>query len=927
MKHFIRLFLAFACSVSASHAAETSSLDGQWRFALDERKEGATKEWFRTNLADTIKLPGTTDEARKGNGNSNTNQAMHLSRPFPFYGAAWYQRDVMIPESWRNKRITLFLERTKNTQVWIDDKPLGEQDGLAAPHVYDLGSVLAPGEHRLTIIVDNKKHPPVSGHQLSDDTQTDWNGIVGTIELRATDLVWIDDVQLYPNAAKKTAKVKVKIGNATGKAGDGKITSNIQLSTPNAQRSTKVETMKWNEDGANVEFEVAVGADAKLWDEFAPQLYEMTLTLESGNLTPDTKRLKFGLRNFTTTNAQFCINGKTIFLRGKHDACVFPLTGYAPMDVESWVRVFKIAKSYGINHYRCHTWCPPDAAFAAADIVGIYLQPELPNFGGDFSKDLAKRKYTLDEVKRILAAFGNHPSFVMMTLGNENFGGREMRADMIRELRSFDPRHLYSQASNYEFSDPKLAEGDDFWATMRTKRGAEGATRGSFSHADKPLGFVQVAPPSTTNDLASAIEGIPVPVIGHEFGQYETFPNFAETKKYSGVTRAWNFDVFQRRLASKGMLDQAPDFFRASGALAVLCYRADIEAALRTKGYGGFQLLDLQDFPGQGTALVGILDAFMDSKGLIAPEAWRQFCCETVPLLRFKKFEWTTAETFTAQAQIAHYGPKDFSDSYVEWSLQNSNVVDITGSVWKQPLIEAGGVRNLDEISFPLKDIVAPAKLFLKFGIRDTPFVNRYPIWVYPEKMDMKPPHDVTVSRKLDDATLKILSDGGKVLLLPELSKLTNSVEGFFASDFWCYPMFRNICGTRTPPAPGTLGLLCDPKHPALAQFPTEFHSNWQWWPIVMNSRAMILDETPASFRPIVQVIDNFERNHKLGMIFDAKIGRGKLLVCSADLPGQRDKPEARQLLISLQAYAGSQRFDPKNELSAELLKKILSAP
>ena len=104
------------------------------------------------------------------------------------------------------------------------------------------------------------------------------------------------------------------------------------------------------------------------------------------------------------------------------------------------------------------------------------------------------------------------------------------------------------------------------------------------------------------------------------------------------------------------MLDQAHDFFKASGALAVVCYREDIEAALRTPEFGGFQLLDIQDFPGQGTALVGILNVFMENKGMIEPEQWRGFCSETVPLFRMEKYVWTNDETLTGKVQIAHYG-------------------------------------------------------------------------------------------------------------------------------------------------------------------------------------------------------------------------------------------------------------------------------
>ena len=923
--------LALALAAPAM-AGTVVSLDGTWRFALDPAKEGAAKAWFDTTLPDTIRLPGTTDENRKGARSTATNFTNHLSREFPYSGPAWYQRDVNIPAGWKGQHIALLLERTKHTAVWVDGAACGEWDTLAAMQTYDLGAVLTPGRHTLTICVDNAKRPGCNGgHQLSDDTQTNWNGLLGRLELRARDPVWIEDVQVYPDAAAHRARVRITLGNRSGAEASGQVDLAATCWNGAGFRAAPGRaSFARAADGTTIEAVYELGADAPTWDEFAPVLCRLSLRLSAsaeGRAFADEREVDFGLRDFTAKGTQFAVNGRTVFLRGKHDACVFPLTGYAPMTEDGWRRVFRIAKSYGLNHYRFHSWCPPEAAFAAADREGLYLQPELPNFGGDLGKNAAAAEYTRAEGLRILAAFGNHPSFAMLALGNEMWGGRVKRAEVVRDFRAADPRHLYAQASNYEFGEPKLAEGDDYWTTMRTKVGLEGNVRGSFSHADLPLGHVQTGPPGAAHDYAQAIAGVPVPVLGHEVGQYQTSPNFRELARYTGVLRPWNLETFRRRMEAKGLLAQADEFVRASGALSVLCYREEIEAALRTPGFGGFQLLDLQDFPGQGTALVGILDAFMDSKGLIEPAAWRGFCSETVPLLRFAKYAWTTDESFDAAFQLAHYGPRDFPGVKSLWKArtQDGRIVAQGGAAHER--LAAGGVRELGRVRFALAAVPAPAKVTIEAGISGG-CENRYDIWVYPAKVDVTAPAGVTVARAWDARTRELLAQGGRVLLLPEPGQLTaaNSIEGFFAGDFWCYPMFRGICeGKKAPPAPGTLGLLCDPKHPALAGFPTEFHSNWQWWPVVMNSRALILDAAPADFRPIVQVIDNFERNHKLGLVFEARVGAGRLLVCASQLPALSDRPEARQLLASLLAYAGSPKFQPASALTPELLEQILA--
>jgi hypothetical protein len=346
---------------------------------------------------------------------------------------------------------------------------------------------------------------------------------------------------------------------------------------------------------------------------------------------------------------------------------------------------------------------------------------------------------------------------------------------------------------------------------------------------------------------------------------------------------------------------------------------------LRTPGFGGFQLLDLQDFPGQGTALVGMLNVFMESKGLITPQAWRRFCCETVPLLRMKKYTWTTNETFIGRVQIAHYGPADLTDSQVTWAVTDSDGKRIAGEDFAPVTIEQGKVCELDMFALPLGGIAAPQKLTVTVSVERTNYRNDYEIWVFPSQIDIIAPSDVMVTPSFTAAaTQQHLVAGGKVLLLPKLERLPHSIKGSFQTDFWCFPMFRRAAERRgIEVAPGTLGLLCDPHTPALTEFPTQYHSNWQWWHLVKNSRPIILDETPARYRPIVQVIDNFERNHKLGLIFETRAGQGKLLICAIDLLKLQDKPEARQLLHSLLRYVDSAAFAPRAELDMHLLKRL----
>jgi len=924
-------------------AADSVSLAGTWAFQLDPKDAGETEHWFTRKLSDSIALPGTTDQAGKGDGVLDANAAesihpqmldadrsnkwvAHLSRRFPYAGIEWYQRDFDLPQAWEGKRVVIGLERTKVSSAWFDGHSLGQQDSLIGEHSYCLPENLKAGRHLLTVKVDNRLEKiPARGHQVSDDTQTNWNGILGELRLQATDKLWIEHIAVYPDAMSKAARICIVLGNELGHPASGRIT--LHCTAPGTDIKCELHFTDAR-DGQIVETRLELGPNAPLWDEFQPVLHHLSVAVFADSGEKDSSETRFGLRDFSTRGTQFILNGRPVFLRGKHDACVFPITGYAPMNKEAWLRYFKTCRDYGLNHVRFHTWCPPRAAFDAADEMGFLLQPELANFGGSLGTDIGLRRFSMDEARRMLREFGNSPSFAMFALGNELFGWQETRAAMIRELRTLDPRRLYTQISNPDFDTCRQNQGDDYWITFRSQPGAAGNIRGSYSHADLPLGHVQQGPANTLHDYSNAISVATCPLVSHEVGQYQVYPDFREIERYTGVLRAINFEIFRERLASAGMLEQAHDFFRASAALAAINYREEIEAALRTPGMGGFQLLDLQDFPGQGTALVGILNAFMESKGAVTAEEWRNFCNATVVLAKFPKYTWSAGESFSSQIAVAHYGPQPTIQTSVDFALK-----DAAGKDWAHgsvPIVARQGcvTAATDQIKFVVPSELRQAeRLLLELKLNGCPVQNRYRLWVYPVASRVAA-DGVTMARRFDKATRLALEKGSRVLYIPEASSApAKSVEGFFASDFWCYPMFEHIAiANKKKPAPGTLGLLIQERHAALAGFPTEFHSDYQWFDIVNAGRNVILDRFPHGFTPIVQGIDNFERNHRLGLIFEAQVGAGRLLVCASDLVKLADKPEAACLLNSLMRYAASDEFAPKTRISLELADEVLAS-
>ena len=879
MKQLLQtLLLAAALSLIppvTARAAETISLAGEWRFEIANTNALA----YDHQLPGTIHLPGTMDDAGLGPKNPKSPTLEGPWRRFNFAGPAWYQRDINIPAGWQGKRVTLLLERCRwVTTIWLDDRLIGSQDSLIAPHVFDFGTGVAPGKHRLTLCVDNTVKidlgPFVSA--LFGGTWGNMNGIVGRLELAATPPVWIDDVQVYPNAKKMWARVVVKIGNTTGQAGQGELTVG----------KAKV-TAYWNTNGGSAEVTVGLRG-AKLWDEFSPNISEVRLRLGD-----DQRSVRFGVRELATCGTQFTMNGRPLFLRGTLECSVWPLTGYPPMDVASWRRIFKIEKSYGLNFIRFHSWCPPEAAFAAADLEGILIQAEGPMANVEAGADPARDAFLEGEFKRMVDTYGNHPSFCTMTLGNEYGGQQELLTRWVDLLIQRDPRHLYSSASEGQTTTNRQ------WTETAAGRGIGG--------------------PSTERDLGGVVGSRPTPTVGHEIGQWMYWPDFKEIQKWTGVMALKNFELIRDDLAKHHLLDLETDFVQASGRFATLLYKEEIEVLLRTPGYGGFSLLDLHDYPTQGTALVGPLDAFWDSKGFITPVAFRRYCSAAVPLLRVPKRAYANDEPFLATADLAHFGPGDLPALQPVWSIKDEHGHEVAAGKFPALTVPTGKLTALGEIKASLANARAPGKFTVTISAPHTAVANDWDIWIYPPNLAPQPPAGVTVCDQWETAKTA-LAAGEKVIFFPSTANPKLSLHGSFLPVFWSPVWFPTQ-------RPNTMGILCDPQNPLFVRFPTGMNSDWQWYHLMQGSRVFVLEDTPAAYRPLVQVIDDFARNNKLGVVFEGRVGAGQLLVCGLNVSDAATDPAVRQWLTSLYAYAGSAKFDPTAELNPNLLEQLFVPP
>lgn len=914
-------FISLDMLAQGSDSPLSLSLAGEWNVTLGDAKE-----------VKHAMLPGTIDTNHLGFAPSDTTETTHLTRLYAYKGKATYSRTIEIPKQWKKAAVELFLERTKPTWVYVDGNLVDSCNFISTPQRYILPK-LKTGKHQLDIVVDNSRGVPEqvygSSHAYTEDTQTNWNGIIGEISLKQVEL---------------KAGQKLKSG--------------------------------------------MVQSESRQY---------------SGKVLPCFK-------DFRIEGAHFYADGHPVFLRGKHDAAVWPLTGHVDMTVEGWMKYLGICRAYGINHVRFHSWCPPEAAFVAADSLGIYLQPELPFWGSFDDKDEKLMAFLHQEGENILREYGHHPSFRMMALGNELWGSIDKMKEFVDDFREIAPDKYYTFGSNYYLGYQGVKEGMDYFTTCRI--GGEGwgkyntHTRGSFSFADAyDGGIINHFRPNTTMNFDEACDkwaspqpwqrqdveqtsykrAAGIPIISHETGQFQTYPDFREIKKYTGVLYPYNFEIFRRRLAAAGMLSQADDFHKASGLWSVKLYKADIEMDLRTKNMAGFQLLDIQDYPGQGSAFVGILDAFMESKGITTANEWHQWCSSVVPLLVTDRFCYDENEMMNAKVQIANYGGESLKGKKLVWKLDyaldenfGDDAAPNTGAIidrFNQPsplaqgeipiTTDEEGLIDIGEIHHKMKvmadgfndgngtclDVKIPSRkviltLDIDYGRYDARrHRNTYDLWIYTTEKNLDIYKEgVVITSDLTDEVAKKLEKGAKVLWMPTTSKnfvafadtisqagnaTPYTVGGLFQTDYWNYRMFKTICeNNKKTVSPGTLGILTNPKHPIFCDFPTEMHTNWQWFPVIKDSHPLVLDNFAKDDKPIVQVIDNIERNHKLGLVMEWKVGAGKLLVCMSDLEKASEYPEGRAFYESVLSYMRSPEFAPQSEITiAGLRKKLKEEP
>lgn len=926
---------------------EQLDLSGTWEFQIDRQDRGIPERWYERELDDRIQLPGSMPQRLKGDLPSvdtrwtgSLYDSSYYYNPYmekyrragnfklPFFltpdrhyvGVAWYRRTVDIPKEWKDKCVILTLERPHiKTALWVNGKQIGEDNSLCVPHRYDLTGCVRTGKNTITLRIDNHAEEVCVGadsHSVTDQTQGNWNGIVGRMELRACSRIYAEDIQVYPDIHNRQASVTLQLRKQKVKDGTPvKVRLSARSFNSDKMHGTGpvAKEIALSGEQTEVTLVLPMGEGMQLWDEFNPALYELTAEVSfKGGI--DIRKCTFGMREFKIEGKSFYVNGRRTMLRGTVENCDFPNTGYAPMDEAEWERVFRICRRYGLNHMRFHSYCPPEAAFAAADKVGFYLQPEgpsWPNHGVKLGNGMYIDEYLMSETRRMNREYGNHASFCMLACGNEPAGNWvKWVSRFVDEWKKTDSRHVYTGAS--------VGGG---WAWQpRNMYHVKAGVRG--------LDEWRRSAPESTFDFRARLDTVKQPFVSHETGQWCVFPDFEEIEKYTGVNKARNFEIFRDMLEENHMGRMAHKFMMASGKLQALCYKHELERTLRTPDYAGFQLLALNDYSGQGTALVGVTDVFFDDKGYCSAEQFREFCSPTVLLARIPKFTYWDDEPFTASVEIAHFGKAPIRQAEVSYTIKDIyDKVYAHGRVCRRdiPLGNNIGLGNIPSFLAPgqearkyVFEVTLKGVYDTEGGTEEVCSRNHWDFWVYPKSaLRQEVPADIYITDSLDDKAEQILREGGKVLVTAA-GKITygkDIVQHFL-------PVFWNTSWFKMRP-PHTTGLYVESSHPLFRRFPTDYYSDLQWWSLVNRRQVMQFTEFPAEFQPIVQSIDTWFLNRKIGMLFEAKVGNGRLMMTTMPLTPDEKYPVVCQMRKAVLDYMASEDFRPRHTVDIQRISDL----
>jgi len=850
-------------------------LSGLWLYKTDEADVGMVQGFYKESFDEyhTFILPGSTCDNSIGKKHEwyekYEKSAVRAPREkYEYVAPLWLQTNFYLSEDdMSGMDVFLYLERVNlSSMLFIDGVQVAREIiSLSSPHIYDLtGKIfrLSPGHHTLTLRIDNRDlvHFGDMASGYSIDTQGLWNGAIGEIGFRLIPKVRIDDVQIHlvPGTEDEIELHIITKCEQHSPLDVLPAVLRVSVTTPDGETLTSTDTaveLFTSRERIKIRYNLSQNGASHIlrWNEFTPLLYRANIELLIDDETSDCTSIVFGLRTPEVRGKDLMLDKRCLSLRGTINCAQYPITGYPPMDEATWISHFSEIKAFGLNHVRFHAWCPPDAAFSAADKLGVYLQVEMPMWINrdicpyEVGDDPIHESFYFREAKEIRKCYGNHPSFLMFSNGNENMGDFALLEDIITMLKANDKRCFYTLTSNF---DHPVHDCEDYLSAFEM---AHTPSRIQFLH-DK------VAEGSYIN-YNEVVSKVPVPVISFEVGQYCVYPDVDCVEDYTGNMLPVNFDIIRKLMKEKGVYEKLKDYIKASGAMAAKLYKEDIEAVLRTPHFGGIQLLSASDYTGQSTATVGIMDVFFRDKEIIEKDVWRGFCGEVVPLFEAKRI-FENTENLIGRISLYDHGETpilkpEYRVTIVKIRNQKDNEVIFNEVI-------SCSTDNTAVLSYDLCCITEPAMLRIYISVEGNSkhYTNFWNVFVYPATGEK----DSTYANT--EPKIKCISVDE---FAKRMEKSTNNTR--YIPVFWSPVHF---------PSKDSYGAMIDNCSDILLNFPTDCYPDYQWKNLLDHAVGMDISELDV--KPIVEMVPNFADNTRFSPLFETELDGKTCIVNGFDL-------------------------------------------
>lgn len=903
---FLLLVMPTALAAERAHI----ELNGTWEFRLDPNDDGEVQAWHSAD-ADyprSITVPGAWQAQGVGEPNGVIRH--------DYAGPTWYRRTIDIPTAWRGKSIRLRIGGAhRYTRLYVNGQRIGKHRGFSAPFAFDVTGSVRPGEPNVFALrIENPGEVPREGPREQKPVHPtgmlnylgNWGGIYGNVRLEATDPVWIEHVYVRPDVDALVARFLVTVQNRGARAFAG----DVQVSVSPRQRARSRLQV---EPGARAEVEIAVPMPgARLWSPDDPHLYTGAVTLEDRGRARDRVDERFGMRQLTTRGNVLLLNGKPLFLRGYGDDNIEVLTGFPPASRDEYVQRLRQARDFGFNAMRFHSMTPAEEFFHAADEVGLFVMAELPAAYTQYV--LPHRDFLRQELEAVVRTYRNHPSLLSVAFGNE-----------------FNLDWLGSDAERKLFLDTV----NDFYRLAKSLH-----PDGLFLSND---GYVM-----RPTDLVSHFGGpLPdLPVVKHEFGGYYcSLPDTSLIDRFTGVVSPDWLQSKQQWAEQHGLADQYPRYVRNSQRLQQLGRKFQIERVRHQPGISGYHYWLIVDFPGgtgEGDSWEeGWFDYFWQPKG-ITPEDGRAINSAVLPLIDAgvnDRTLWNDTPK-TIGIVVSNFGDRDFAGAPLSWRL----VADgrTIGSGTSRIDVGMGTVASVAQVTIqpPPSDTAQKLELVVEVNGTDT---NSWAFWSFPRSGVLKragtPVHSAVkwagiqrlypfvqdgypatadglfITPVLDEPALEHLRRGGRVWLMAERGQTRARSESAFF-----------------PASGGALGTVIQ-QHPALAGFPHEGLADLQFFNLLDGAVPQPLDTWKPGYEPIlggIRTTSSFLSKSKdlsrVGYVFEARVGEGRLLVTTVRLREHFDEayPEAISLFDRLLRYATGGDFEPTVEVRQDQLQELM---